>query len=638
MSALVDLLLLRWWRSNKLSGSHPCCQYQDSIEPSLFQRYSSYHSLTTASGYTYPKIRIFYHPRPHGAKLPKDLPLLVFMHGLGGNSTQFAPLLTSMVNIAPCLAIDLPGNGLSAFKPNDARAYTTAAFAELLCAAIEQYRDSSSNQQVVLVGHSMGCSISALLASTASPLHAELKIDYIIGMVAICPRSSPFSLGEARMISMLKYMPVFIFDLFRLWDSRGGTNSASVTRMVGEGADTETRKLQQKFNSQSKSAVFLRTLSGMAAPANSTLIDFPGQDIWSGIRMPLFLVAAAADTVTSPREVERIAQWLTSRLDDEVPEPPDHVSSQQSINDKRSASSDSQGSVVLLVSSGEVLQAQDRFLSQDANTDNDRHAATAATGNVTVSHQRTKHGFVLKTTVFPAPASHGLLYANATVRVLSGLMETFLATHVDERLSSAWQLRHLTSNDKWDVKNLAKWQKVPQCSEPIAGVFRVMKTMREVDEVHNPREFAKKFGWRSIPDGVAVVIDVSHDPPVYNPNGLIANGIDYHKFPTVSKLPPTPDEVTRFISLVDELRQSSVIRTTNAKGTHPMIGLHCHYGYNRSGAFVVCYMVERMGWKLQDAIDEFAKKRPPGIRHQHFIDELYVRYAVKMEGRGAVVE
>jgi hypothetical protein len=49
-------------------------------------------------------------------------------------------------------------------------------------------------------------------------------------------------------------------------------------------------------------------------------------------------------------------------------------------------------------------------------------------------------------------------------------------------------------------------------------------------------------------------------------------------------------------------------------------------GFNRTGFFIVCYLVERLGYDVQSAIDEFAKQRPNGIKHAHFIDELFVRY------------
>ena len=62
-------------------------------------------------------------------------------------------------------------------------------------------------------------------------------------------------------------------------------------------------------------------------------------------------------------------------------------------------------------------------------------------------------------------------------------------------------------------------------------------------------------------------------------------------------------------------------------------------GIDRTGFFIVCYLVERLNYKLEDSIREFAEKRPPrGIKHEYFIDELYVRYAVKgLARRGTVV-
>ena len=58
---------------------------------------------------------------------------------------------------------------------------------------------------------------------------------------------------------------------------------------------------------------------------------------------------------------------------------------------------------------------------------------------------------------------------------------------------------------------------------------------------------------------------------------------------------------------------------------------------NRTGFFIICYLIERLGYKVEDAIKEFAEKRAPGIKHDHFVNELYVRYAVKMQRRGTIV-
>ncbi|KAK5690266.1 hypothetical protein LTR97_012455 [Elasticomyces elasticus] len=654
LATILGLILLRSWRTGSLPQLlQPTKKQREATEPSLFTKHSSFQRFTTASGHIYPKIRIFYHPHTQAAKLPKDLPLLVFIHGLGGNATQFAPLLTSLVNVGPCLAIDLPGCGLSDFKPDDPAAYTTAAFAELLCAAIEEYRDKENNQQVVLIGHSMGCSIAALLASSASPLRTKLKADYIIGLIALCPRSGPLSEGEARTVSKLKWLPVPVFDLIRMIDRRGGLQSGSITRMTGEGADDETRRLQSTFNDQSKSAVFLRFAMGMLPSAIDPHIALPGRDIWSGIKVPLFLVAGESDGVTSPKEVEVIAGWLTR------PAKAIDATTESTVLDRESTQGD-----------GDAVTAKDATDSGSAERSTETVPTTAgdlqhvqyllssnpdqlpANGNTTVSNgstlpkneqNHTNHAFALKTTIFPAPAAHGLMYATSTLRILSGLIETFLAQHIDARLALGWQLQHMTTSGKWDVKNLKKWDAISPCSEPIAGVFRAMKTMREVDDVHNPLEFVKRYGYRVLPDGVAVVVDISHESPVYDPKGLEEGGVGYCKFPTVSKLPPTPDEVDHFIGLIDRLRREPrLLPSDDEKGCEgavrrPTIGVHCHYGFNRTGFFIICYLVERLKYRLQDAVEEFAAKRSPGIKHDHFINELYVRYAVKMQRRGTIV-
>lgn len=39
-------------------------------------------------------------------------------------------------------------------------------------------------------------------------------------------------------------------------------------------------------------------------------------------------------------------------------------------------------------------------------------------------------------------------------------------------------------------------------------------------------------------------------------------------------------------------------------------------------------MIEKLGVSVPDALKYFAEARPPGIRHSHFVDELYLRYVL----------
>ncbi|KAI9659122.1 MAG: hypothetical protein M1821_002082 [Bathelium mastoideum] len=328
----------------------------------------------------------------------------------------------------------------------------------------------------------------------------------------------------------------------------------------------------------------------------------PGKSIWAGLAMPVHLVAGASDTVTPPAEVQQIALFLGKSFDksykpaNTVPVSATHVRLDPVVEENE--------------------------LAVTAQNNDDNSLSDDISGLQEPSLYARPKRRLLKSNTLPAPASHALLYAQATCRILAGLIEDFLADHIDQRLSLSWQLQHLATEGKWDVKNLQKWQGVKPVSEPIGSTFRAMKTMREVDDVHSPALFVPS--WRG---KIRAVIDISSGEPVYAPERLEKGGIGYHKFATISKQPPTVAETKDFIALVEKILGSS----NNEHQGQESIGVHCHYGFNRTGFFIVSYLVERKGYRVQDAIEEFARQRPPGIRHEHFVDTLHVRFAVGLQ-------
>ncbi|KAG9237748.1 hypothetical protein BJ875DRAFT_453038 [Amylocarpus encephaloides] len=590
----------------------------EATDSGLLKKHSKLQTYTT-SRYTYPKLRIFFREHPQFEKLPTTpapLPLLVFIHGLGGSVAQFNPLLTSLVNLASCLAVDLPGCGLSAFEEKAWDAYTIENLAELLSVVISEHR--VIGQGVVLIGHSLGCSLSALIASKLSSLPNPIS-EHIISLVAICPRAEPPSENQTAAFKKLLWVPGPMFDLWRRWDRRGGKDSASVQRFVGPDADDETRILQYRFNDQSKTPVWRRMASGTLPnyQKGNPIGGMPGRDIWSGINMPVFLVAGEADNVTKPENIDIISSFLGKGplVEDESAEEgqpvvdtaaPVNTGAPTKPAQRRSISS---------------IRAED-FLVHDGNTLEDPHEDPSTPNEVHAGTppQDSRPKKTLKTTIIPKPASHAMLYQPASVRILAGLISDFLAKQISPRLDLGWQLSYLSSSGKWDVKNLEKWQGVKPVSEPINNVFRGMKTLREVDPSHSPLVFAKDWG-----NQIKDIVDISHETPVYDPRGLEKNGIIYHKFATVSKIPPSVTDVERFIALIDSIRASQSSRFPSHEGK-TYIGVHCHYGFNRTGFFIVCYLTERCGYTLEDAIDEFKKQRPKGIKHAHFLDTLFVRY------------
>lgn len=495
---------------------------------------------------------------------------------------------------------------------------------ELLAKVIEEHCDNEAKQGVILVGHSMGCSLSALLASSTSGVQAK-EID-VLALIAICPRAAPPSAEQVATYRRLLRVPTPIFDIWRSWDRRGGLESVSVARFVGSSADIETKKLQERFNTQSRTAVWRRMAWGALPMYRAGTVahgGLPGLEVWAGLAMPLFLVGGEADNITKPEEIAKIGRALDkierSPVGSTTETPPGDTGDRKlepasGDKDQKQRTSNTETTVILGSEepNGQITDGQPTF---------------------------TKKRQVLKTSILPSPASHALLYDPATYRTLAGLIQTFLYEHVDSRLSLGWQLQHLSTEGKWDVKNLAKWQAVRPVSEPIAGIFRAMKTLREIDDTHSPGIFVKNWSGR-----IKAVIDISHESPVYDPKALDQGGIEYIKFPTVSKIPPTADEVRDFITLVDRLRSkppsssplpppttpssSTLPPSTSTSTPAPLIGVHCHYGFNRTGFFLCAYLIEKEGFGVQQAIDLFQEKRPPGIRHEHFLDTLFVRYCV----------
>ncbi|KAG8533639.1 uncharacterized protein KY384_001380 [Bacidia gigantensis] len=565
----------------------------DGSDPGLLKKHSTFQSYTTSYA-TYASVRTFYRRHPQEDKFPSKpapLPLLVFVHGLGGSLAQFKAVLTGLGDVAPCLGIDFPGCGRSEFSPTTWSAYTPDALTELLRAAIE--RHIKPNQGYVLVAHSLGCSVSALIASSAS-VGGESNSSEILGLIGICPPAEAPRGRQATILQALLCIPTPIFNLWRAWDRRGGPYSASVARFVGLEADIEVKKLQERFNAQSQTPVYRRMAWGLF-PHGSKSTGMAGLATWAKLRIPILLVAGEGDAVTKISNIQNITRALRK-------------------------------SQLSPLKNGSGQPNAEINLAPD-------HQSVNFTGTQFPDSHQTHP--ILKTTILPAPASHALLYDPATSRTLCGLIHTFLSTHISPRLSLGWQLQHLSADGKWDVKNLAKWQSIAPISAPIAGIFRAMKTLREVDDEHNPSRFAREYAGT-----VKTIIDISHDSPVYDPKGLEDKGVRYHKFPTVSKMPPTRDEVREFIGMVDRIeREGGDGKETNDNvetGEKKMTAVHCHYGFNRTGFFICAYLIEKMGYTVRAAVDEFAERRPPGIRHEHFLDELWVRYCVGLKRSGTL--
>ena len=77
------------------------------------------------------------------------------------------------------------------------------------------------------------------------------------------------------------------------------------------------------------------------------------------------------------------------------------------------------------------------------------------------------------------------------------------------------------------------------------------------------------------------------------------------------KSPPTEEEIIGFIAIVKECLANS-----RAEGIEDVeVCVHCHYGFNRTGFAICCWLIEVEGYGVKEALEAFKSARPNGIRH-----------------------
>lgn len=400
----------------------------------------------SAAGYNFPDLRIFYRPRDKINELPnvpQPLPLLVFIHGLGGSAAQFEPLLTSLVPIASCLAVDLPGCGRSAYSETSWAAYTTETLSELLEDIIDDYRDKEAGQRVVLVGHSMGSSLCAHLASKDIQHKTDL-VNNISGLVAICPVAGPPPDTEVRRYKRLLWlMPAWIFNLWRRWDRRGGRESRSVKRFVGENADNESKHLQYIFNSQSRTPVWMR----MARGCLPTITDgvpmggMPTPEYWQRLDIPVFLVAGREDKMTPPSNIDKIMN-RPNQSGQGGAKTVSETDSAASVSQPPASGGHGANGTAVGSSSGTHKGKAPEKPAQTNHEEPESVPSTPRTptapnlpANEDIPEQPLHPSGVTRFFVMPPPAGHALLYTPMTVRILAGNICDFLSTAVTGRLA-----------------------------------------------------------------------------------------------------------------------------------------------------------------------------------------------------------
>ena len=116
--------------------------------------------------------KAYYHTTANGSRIFIEEcgsgPLMVLMHGLGGTTNYFQPLISQFSSYYTMLRLDFPGSGFSTFKSEP----SIPQFVEDLRSIL----DSKGKEHPVLVGHSLGSIVAMHYASQYPDVAALILI------------------------------------------------------------------------------------------------------------------------------------------------------------------------------------------------------------------------------------------------------------------------------------------------------------------------------------------------------------------------------------------------------------------------------------------------------------------------------
>ena len=238
----------------------------------------------------------FFFPSLPGAKRQA-----VFVHGLGGSSTNWTDLMYALAPVAHGVALDLPGFGRS--EPPDNGDYSQAEFARLVTDFVQR----NATMPVDLFGNSLGGAVATRVAAT--------RPDLVASVTLISP-----ALPDAR--PRLSIAPVVALAAPGVHNLSGFAMRATPTRAVDhmlglcfadpstvdpsrrEAEIAQVRRLMDRPNS---GAPLRHSALGLAKSFLPNTADY-SWTFASKIHTPTLVVFGARDKLVNPRLASKAAQ------------------------------------------------------------------------------------------------------------------------------------------------------------------------------------------------------------------------------------------------------------------------------------------------------------------------------------------
>jgi protein tyrosine/serine phosphatase len=111
--------------------------------------------------------------------------------------------------------------------------------------------------------------------------------------------------------------------------------------------------------------------------------------------------------------------------------------------------------------------------------------------------------------------------------------------------------------------------------------------------------------------GIKTVIDLQADGDSNEQRIVEANGMKFYRFPMTTHVPPTSQQITKFLEIVNDPAQQPVY-------------VHCKGGKHRTGVMTAVYRMEQNGWNAERAFGEMKRfKFGADFLHSEFKQFVY---------------
>lgn len=123
--------------------------------------------------------------------------------------------------------------------------------------------------------------------------------------------------------------------------------------------------------------------------------------------------------------------------------------------------------------------------------------------------------------------------------------------------------------------------------------------------------------------GIKYVIDLTNTDRYYDEKEFTNSGIKYEKVMVRGHDVPSMDVVKKFFKTMDDF--------TSSCGEDEIVGVHCTHGINRTGYLICRYLVQQLGWELENCLKAFESARGYPIEREAYLASLKKTPSTKLD-------